>query len=214
MSKKKDVLARRLKIVAVLRAISIAAGVYQLINEPLVGVAILACVAAISFPSWITRNRVKAMPLEFELILFAMIVLQLVIGETLNFYDNVPYFDKFVHFMLPFFLGFIATMFAYTMRVTGALKASLVPTMFVVFMVTLGIGAVWEIIEYLADVFLGTYLQGSHTASPLVDTMNDLIVDTLGGVFGALLTLVFIRRNGKDRESRLPGLVDEIKADF
>lgn len=207
-------MARRRKIVAVLRVISLAAGVYQLINEPLVGLAILLCLAAISFPAWLTRGRVKAIPLEFELILFAMVVLQLVIGETLNFYDNVHYFDKFVHFMLPFFLGFIATMFAYTLRATGALKVGLAPTMFVVFMTTLGIGAIWEIIEYLADVFLGTYLQGSHTASPLVDTMNDLIVDTLGGVFGALLTLFFIRRDGKDKKSRLYDLALEIKKDF
>lgn len=214
MAKKKDLVARRQKIVAILRVIVLAAGVYQLIREPLVGVAILLCLAAISFPTLVTRGKVKAIPLEFELILFVMVVLQLVIGETLNFYDNVPYFDKFVHFMLPFFLGFIATMFAYTLRATGALKAGIAPTMFVIFMTTLGIGAIWEIIEYLADVFLGTYLQGSHTASPLVDTMNDLIVDTMGGVFGALLTLFFIRRDGKDKKSRLHGLVKEIKEDF
>lgn len=214
MSKKAGLVARRQRIVAILRTIVLVAGIYQMIVEPLIGVAILLCLAAISSPALITRGRVKAIPLEFELILFAMVVLQFVIGETLNFYDNVPYFDKFVHFMLPFFLGFFATMFAYTLRVTGALKVGLASTMFVVFMTTLGIGALWEIFEYLADVFLGTYLQGSHTATPLVDTMNDLIVDTLGAVFGALLTLFFIRRDGKDKKSRLNGLAKEINEDF
>ena len=214
MSKQQDTLARRRKIVAVLRAVVLVTGIYQMINEPLVGLAILLSLVAISFPSFVSRGRIKAMPLEFELILFIMVVLQLVIGETLNFYDHVPYYDKLVHFMLPFFLGFIAAMFAYTMQVTGSLKASLLPTMFVVVMVALGIGAIWEIIEYLADVFLGTYLQGSLTASPLVDTMNDLIMDTLGGVFGALLVLRYVKRDGKNKKSRLHALAQEIKKDF
>lgn len=211
MSKKKDTLARRRKVVLVLRSITLITGIYQLINEPLVGIAILLSLVAISFPAFVSRNKIKAMPLEFELILFIMVVLQLVIGETLNFYDQVPYFDKFVHFTLPFFIGFIAAMLAYTMQVTGTLRASLLPTMFVIVMIALGIGAIWEIIEYLADVFLGTYLQGSLTASPLVDTMNDLILDLAGGLFGALFALRYVRRDRNKKTSRLNDMVKEIK---
>lgn len=210
-----QIVERRTKLVAALRMTSIIGGVYDLIfGEPLVGIAILLCVAAISLPSILTRGRIKALPLEIELILFFMVVLQFVIGETLNFYDNVPYFDKLVHFTLPFFLGFLSFLFAFTMQATGNLRMSKVPMVIVLVLITLGIGALWEIVEYLSDVFLGTYLQGSLTASPLVDTMNDLIADTLGGAFGALLGLRYMTRQAGEKDSRLSALTGELADDY
>lgn len=210
----KDLLATRTKQVLFLRIIVLLTGIYQLVHEPLVGVAIMLALVAISFPGLVTRNYIKALPIEFELILFIMVLLQLIVGETLNFYDYVPYYDKLVHFSLPFFLGFIAAMIAYTMYVTGSLRAKPIPTMIIVIFITLGIGALWEIIEYLSDVFLGTYLQGSLTSPPLVDTMNDLIIDTLGGIFGSLLAVFYIRRESSDKKSRLHSLIQEIAKDF
>jgi hypothetical protein len=44
--------------------------------------------------------------------------------------------------------------------------------------------------------------------------MNDLIVDTLGGIFGALLALRFIRSEAGDKSSRLTSLTGEIADDF
>jgi hypothetical protein len=208
-------MSRREKWVYALRAIVLATGIFQLIfGEHLMGVLILVSVLAISLPRVVTRGRVRALPLEFELILFIMVMLQFVVGETLNFYDFVPYYDKLVHFSLPFFLGYITALLAYTMYVTGNLRAKVAPAFVIIILVTLGIGALWEIVEYASDVFLGTYLQGSLTANPLVDTMNDLIVDTLGGIFGALLALRFIRSEAGDKSSRLTSLTGEIADDF
>jgi uncharacterized membrane protein YjdF len=126
----------------------------------------------------------------------------------------VPYYDKLVHFTLPLFLGYISSMLAYTMYVTGNLRMTAAPAFFIIILVTLGIGAVWEIVEYLWDTFFGTYLQGSLTASPLVDTMNDLIVDTLGGVFGAILAMRYIRAEAGNTDGRLPQLTKEIELGF
>lgn len=207
--------AKRKRNVAIMRTVSIIAGIYQLIwGERSIGLAILASVAAISAPGLLTRGKVKSLPLEFEMILFFMVVLQLVIGETLNFYDNVRYFDKFVHFTIPFFLGFISFILAYTMQATGNLRMSRWPLMFVIVMFSLGLGAVWEIIEYFSDNFLGTYLQASLTASPLVDTMNDLIADLLGGIFGALLGWRYMTRSAGDKNSRFSVVTDELAGDY
>jgi hypothetical protein len=208
-------LERRKKLVTILRLVVLAAGVYQLLFGRLVMAGFIGvCLLAIIFPGVVTRGRVKALPLEFELILFIMVTLQFVIGETLNFYNKIPYFDKLVHFSLPFFMGYIIALLAYTMYATGNLRASLGPAMVIIVLVSLGVGAVWEIIEYLSDVFLHTYLQGSLTASPLVDTMHDLIVDTLGGIFGAIIALRYIRSENRRLDARLPGLVREIETDF
>lgn len=206
-----EYLSKKSRQVAILRSIVLVTGIYQIIHEPAVGLAILASLVAISFPSFVSRGRIKSLPIEFEVILFVMVILQFVVGETLNFYENVPYFDKFVHFTLPFFLGYIASIIAYTMHVNGLLRTGPVSTLFITVMFTLGIGSIWEIFEYLCDVFLGTYFQGSLTASPIVDTMNDLIVDLLGGVFGALIAVRNIHKEENMSSPRLSNLVKQVK---
>ena len=88
----------------------------------MVGLAILVALVLITVPSLITGGRIRSIPLDFEFILFIMVMLQLVIGETLNFYDNVNYYDKLVHFALPMLLGYITSILVYTMYVTGNLR--------------------------------------------------------------------------------------------
>lgn len=51
----------------------------------------------------------------------------------------------------------------------------------------LGIGALWEIAEYLTDLVFREGAQGSPGMAPLDDTMWDLILDGSGGLLGALL---------------------------
>jgi hypothetical protein len=206
---------RRETIVRLMRTIILLTGAYQtLFGEFMVGFAILASLVAITVPSLITRGRIKSLPLDFEYILFIMVMLQFVIGETLNFYENVNYYDKLVHFTLPMLLGYITSVLVYTMYITGNLRMTLAPAMVVIVLVTLGIGAFWEIIEYAADQLLGTYLQGSLTSPPLIDTMNDLIVDTLGGIFGAVLALRFARSHDPDKRGRLTALTTELNDDY
>jgi hypothetical protein len=74
-------------------------------------------------------------------------------------------------------------------------------------MVTLGFGGALEIVEYTYDTFLAdgpigkitgnTQMQGSPTQDAHDDTMNDLIMDTLGGIVGAGIGVLLIRRNEK-----------------
>lgn len=213
--KSSESMSRAEKIALVLRFIILATGLYQIIfGEFVIGLMIMVALGAILLPSLFSRGRIKTMPLEFELIFFTMIMLQFVIGETLNFYDNVPYYDKLVHFSLPFFLGLISFLFAYTMQAAGKLEMSNSVLIIVLVFFSLGIGALWEIMEYASDVLLLPHfpqignLQGSLTASPLVDTMNDLIADTLGAFFGAFLGLRYMGKHRNDASSKR--LVDEI----
>ena len=62
-----------------------------------------------------------------------------------------------------------------------------------IFLVTLGLGALWEIGEYGVDQILGRATQGSPRMSALDDTMVDLIMDGLGGVLGAIFGPLYIR---------------------
>lgn len=215
--RKKLSLGREKQLIIVLRVIAIIAAVYQIFfGELVIGIYIVLAIAALMLPGFFTRNYIRSVPLQLELIFCIMIIVSLVVGETLNFYQLIPYYDKFVHFSLPFFVGFIAFLLAYTMHETGNLKITNGLLIVIIVLITMGIGATWEIIEYITDHFINPYvhifeqLQGSPTESPLVDTMNDLICDMLGGIFGAILGLRYIKSERNNHSSRLTELVNEI----
>ncbi len=54
----------------------------------------------------------------------------------------------------------------------------------------MGIGGIWEIIEYGFDQFLGTNMQ----VGSLDDTMIDLILDALGGFVAVILCSLYISK--------------------
>lgn len=205
----------------ILRIIATIAGVYQLaFGEKGIGMMTLLSVAAITVPSVVTRGNIKSIPIQFELIFIIMVMIQLVIGETLDFYNNVPYYDKFVHFSLPFFIGFMSFIIAYTLDQTGKLSISTIPLLLILIFFTLGVGALWEIIEYTTDHFINpligrhSQLQGSVVESAIDDTMKDLILDMLGGIFGALLGLWYVLTKNKKNESQFKTMVSDISQNY
>lgn len=201
----------------VLELLILASGFYQLFfGEAGIGILILVSMAIILFPNVITRGLIPKIPFEIELILFVMVFLQLVIGEARDFYTNVPYFDKIVHFILPMFLGFISFLIFYTMQSTGNLKSSKLVTIILVVLITLGIGALWEIFEYSSDRWLYPNIEGWHhfqgnaQQSANDDTMTDLITDTLGGLFGAVLALWFTNKTKVSNKARLKEITSDL----
>jgi hypothetical protein len=137
----------------------------------------------------------------------AMVLFELVGGDALGLYVKLPYYDNFMHIMLPLYIALIGMMVVYTMYFYGKLKASLPAMAFIIIIMTIGFGAVLEMGEYTYDTYLAdgpigqitgnTQMQGSPTQSPLDDTMNDFFMDTIGGIIGAGIGVMLIRRNEK-----------------
>ncbi len=180
------------------------------------GFITLLCFFAITVPKYVTKGVIKRFPVEIELMLFIIVLLQYVIGEAKNFYRDVPYFDKFVHFTIPFLIAVLNYSLFYTMHAIGKLKTSIFNVFLLVVFITLGVGALWEIVEYSTDTFLvepfkiGHRFQGSIVESPFYDTMNDLVADFVGGVLGAAFSVFFLLRDRK--KGRTKELVNEISA--
>jgi len=204
------------KTAVILGILILISGIYQtFFGETEVGLITLLCFIAITIPGFYTKNAIKKFPIEIEIILLLMILFQFVLGEARDFYTDVPYYDKIVHYMIPMFLGVIGFLIFYTLHITGKLKTSITIMMYIVILITIGLGAAWEVIEYSSDVILYPriedwhHFQGNDQQSPLDDTMTDLIDDTLGAIFGAFLSLWIL---GKDfsKNSRRQALLDEI----
>jgi len=96
------------------------------------------------------------------------------------------------------------------MHYYGRLKMSLAEMAIVIVIITIGLGGILEMGEYTYDKYLSkgplgditgnTQMQGSPTQNAHEDTMNDLFTDTAGGIVGALVGVLFIRRAEKKGE--------------
>jgi hypothetical protein len=205
------------RLTFILEILILASGIFQtFFGETTIGILTLIVWAIITFPATFTRNRITMIPLEIKLVIFIFVLLQFVIGEARDFYTEVPYYDKFVHTMGGIMIGFIGLLIVYTAYVYGKLKASLPVMAMLIILVTVGFGGLWEIVEYLSDTILYPripgwhHFQGSLTEDPLTDTMNDLIVDTIGAAAGALFGIWLIKRAQESESERLPEMVSEI----
>lgn len=188
-------------------------------GETAIGILTLICLLVITLPNVFTRKIIPYIPIEIEILLLVMVLIQFVIGEARDFYTTVPYYDKFVHLMLPMFMGVIGFMIFYTMYRTGKLYTTTRIMMVLVFFLTLGIGAAWEIVEYSSDQIIYPRVEGWHkfqgslTEDPLHDTMNDLIADAAGGILGIVLALRYVTWANVHGKKRLDQLVKELGRD-
>ena len=179
-------------LLRIMRIFLLVFGLYIVITggangtERIFGWLILIALVLINAPSFFTRGRIRALPVEIEILLLFMVLFELVGGDTLGLYVKLPYYDNFMHIMLPLYIALIGMMVVYTMYFYGSLKASLAAMAFIIIIMTIGFGAVLEMGEYTYDTYLAdgpigditgnTQMQGSPTQTPLDDTMNDFFI--------------------------------------
>ena len=207
---KNDISPFERNMLIIMRVFLLFAGIFITIfggingNERIFGLLILVALAMINAPAFITRDHIRAIPVEIELLLLAMVLFELVGGDALGLYVKIPHYDNFMHFMLPMYIALIGMMFVYTMYYYGKLKASLTTMAVIIVIITIGFGGILEMGEYTYDKYFSntivgqitgnTQMQGSPTQNAIDDTMNDLFTDTLGGIVGALVGILLIRR--------------------
>lgn len=212
----KDMSSLERNLLRLLRIFLLIAGIYILIfggangAERIFGLLILIALAIIYAPAFFTHGKVRAIPVEIELLLLFMVLFELVGGDALGLYVKIPHYDNFMHFMLPLYLALIGMMVVYTMYFYGKLKASYSAMAVLIVLVTIGFGGILEMGEYTYDKYLSkgplgqitgnTQMQGSPTQNPLDDTMNDLFTDTAGAIVGAAIGVMLIRRSEKRKE--------------
>jgi hypothetical protein len=199
--------------------ISIAA-VYEILfgGQKFFGSIALLALTILILPRFFTRNRICLIPVEIEILFLMVVFLELILADANSFYSKIPYYDKFMHSLVSMIIGLIGMMIIYTFYALDKLKASTAVMFAIIVLITIGMGAILEMVEFIYDQLLypivGQYLptgltQGSMASSAFIDTMEDLYFDTLGGILGAALGVFFISR-AKNRGEHLE-LVDEIE---
>jgi hypothetical protein len=98
------------------------------------------------------------------------------LGNRMNMYDTVVWFDDWIHFMNTGFLT--AGVILLTMHRTSSLRATLERAL--AFGATSAIG--WEIAEYYAFISTSSERRGAYT-----DTLGDLALNVTGALVAALV---------------------------
>jgi len=183
------------------RAAILATAIGELaIGDPFYGVFCFLALALTMVPAIHARSLDAGIPLELELVLLWLMLADMTLGNLFGLYVRVPWFDKALHLGNSVLIGAIGFLAIYVLHLTGRTRFHLWLAAVAILLVTLGIGAVWEIAEYAVDKLLGRRTQGSPGMSALDDTMIDLILDALGGVLGAILGSLYIRHSKRSRK--------------
>lgn len=141
------------------------------------------------------KSRVNLrLPIEFDVVLAIFMYAAVFLGKAGLAYNHFWWWDVILHTSSGFILGYIAFLILYIKVEQKKIQASRLLIGLIIFSIALAFGALWEIVEYgLAEVF-----GGNISAAGLRDTIQDLIVDGIGGLAMAIIGIgqIFDRKKG------------------
>ncbi|GGH47094.1 hypothetical protein GVY41_03965 [Frigidibacter albus] len=154
----------------------------------------LAFIAAATFllslaPILFVRRIGVQLPMSFFAGIVIFIYATIFLGEAFDFYNRYAWWDVMLHGGSALGFGLIGFLFVFTMFEGDRYAAPAWAMAFIAFSFAVTIGALWEIFEFFMDQTFGLNMQKSG----LVDTMWDLIVDVIGGSFGAFSGFLFLK---------------------
>jgi len=145
-------------------------------------------------PAIIEKNYRITIPVEFTFITTVFIYMTLFLGEELNYYHKFHWWDKFLHLSSAIVIGIIGFLIIYELYNQGKIKMRPITIALFTFCFALALGAAWEIVEFSIDEGCHTNMQ--HRETGVMDTMGDLIVDSIGALISALAGF-FYMKSGK-----------------
>ncbi len=137
-----------------------------------------------------------------EIVFDAFVLAAVPFASLFGGYDLIPYWDKILHFLSGFLFAVLGTVVyfsckpGHTLERRDAFNASLYTWMFAMMSAVL-----WEIWEYIVS-FSGADPQQVATTG-VGDTMQDMIVCTIGGLITALSCWKYLRHLGEKRHKGL-----------
>ena len=112
-----------------------------------------------------------------------------VASVVLGLYSRFPWFDEALHAYNFFALTLLVAVYAYGVVLTGGRRHGFLLVL-VIAAIGLALGAAWEIAEFGYDHFIAK----PNVILPKLDTIVDMILDTLGALVAGLVCLRMLRR--------------------
>jgi hypothetical protein len=145
-------------------------------------------------PAFISRRRRVIIPPEFQFFAVFFVFLSLFLGSAFDFYYKFWWWDVVLHTSSGFLLGIVGFIMLFVLNQTDQLPQGIKPSFLCFFGITFAVtlGVVWEIFEFAVDrLWPVINMQSNETG--VVDTMKDLIVDTVGAVVVAMMAYAYLK---------------------
>ncbi len=153
--------------------------------------AILAYILSF-IPEFIEYKFKTVLPIEFDFAIALFVFLSVFLGEIGDVYERFFWWDAVLHLASGFMLGYIAFLWLYIQVKRAKIDTSSKIHGFIIFCVAMALGALWEVFEFAMDQIFGLNMQKSG----LLDTMWDLIVNSLGALSIALIGATYMKHGG------------------
>ena len=145
-------------------------------------------------PAFISRRRRVIIPPEFQFFAVFFVFLSLYLGSAFDFYYKFWWWDVVLHTSSGFLLGIVGFIMLFVLNQTDQLPQGIKPSFLCFFGITFAVtlGVIWEIFEFAVDrLWPVINMQSNETG--VVDTMKDLIVDTVGAVVVAVMAYAYLK---------------------
>ena len=166
-------------------------------------VAFVAGIMAVILAPALSRRLSVEIPSEIELTAVLFIFATLFLGEVRDWYERYWWWDAALHTGSGLLLGMLGFIIVYVLNEDEAVDMHMRPAFVALFafFFAVGLGAIWEVFEFAMDQWFGTNMQPATANDPsgLTDTMQDLIVDTIGAAAVSLWGWRYLRRPHRQR---------------
>lgn len=143
----------------------------------------VAAIMALILAPVVLRMPVE-LPSEIQIVAILFVFATLFLGEVRDWYDRFWWWDAALHTGYGLLLGMLGFMFVYILNEDRNVDLHMRPGFVALFafFFAVALGAIWEVFEFGMDRAFGTNMQPATQGDPsgLTDTIQDLIVDTLG----------------------------------
>lgn len=186
------------RLATILQIILLAGAIGAIWNQQWFNAVIIIGIIFITLlPLVLAKSFDFVIPHEFKLLTIGFVFASLFLGEVHGYYTKFWWWDIVLHTSSGFLLGMIGFLLVYVLNETEQIQISMRPgfVAFFAFLFALGMGALWEIIEFSFDTVFDMNMQKPMLGdnSGLTDTMWDLIVDALGALVISILGYGYLK---------------------
>jgi hypothetical protein len=186
-----------LAILAVIQLVMAAQLVILLVRQDWLQAFLVVGIMALTLAPVVFRLPVE-IPSEIQIVAVLFVFATLFLGEVRDYYQRFWWWDATLHTTSGLLLGMLGFMFVYMLNEDRHVDLHMRPSFVALFafFFAVAVGAVWEIFEFAMDAFFGTNMQPATAGDPsgLTDTIQDLIVDTVGAAVVSLAGWRYLAR--------------------
>jgi uncharacterized membrane protein YjdF len=186
------------RLATTLQIILLAGAIGAIWNQQWLNSVIIVGIILITLLPQILASRFDfVIPHEFNLLTIGFVFASLFLGEVHGYYTKFWWWDIVLHTSSGFLLGIIGFLLVYVLNETEQIQLNMRAgfVAFFAFLFALGIGVIWEIIEFTIDSLFNMNMQKAMLGDPtgLTDTMWDLIVDAVGAFIISILGYGYLK---------------------